>query len=86
MTSFTPDTNNDWKDRQVCSCKIQGQCMCYALQECSCSLDCVCEDCDDMQTFLIVNEEDIILAEGSDGCPCGGNCQCGQLDIKEEVT
>jgi hypothetical protein len=39
-----------------------------------------------MQTFLIVNEEDIILAEGSDGCPCGGNCQCGQFDIKEEVT
>ena len=46
-----------------CSCFINGQCMCYALQVCECdATNCECEDCEDMKV---------------EGCPCGGNCACG---------
>ena len=80
MTSFSPNKNNHWNDRPTCSCKIQNQCMCYNLQACDCGLECECEDCDDMQSYLIITNEEM---EKEVGCPCGGNCQCGQWDSPE---
>ena len=67
MTSFSQEPQNYRRDMMVeCTCFINGQCMCYALQVCECdATDCECEDCEDMKI---------------EGCPCGGNCACGNND------
>jgi len=46
---------------QDCSCIESGDCSCEPL-ECFC--DCGCEEC-------LMDVEDMA------GCPCGGNCGCG---------
>ena len=79
MTSFRKEPQNHRRDTMIeCSCFVNGQCMCYNMQACNCDLDCSCQDCEDMQLYLVVNENQIKAQES--GCPCGGNCQCGQWD------
>jgi len=54
--------------------------MCYQMgvgDRCECEFECACYECDNMQTFLIINNEEM-AAEME--CPCGGNCQCGGFE------
>ena len=73
MTTFFPEPQNYRRDLMTnCSCFINGHCLCYQMgsgERCECAFDCECDECDSMQSFLILN-----------GCPCGGDCQCGGHD------
>jgi len=51
-------------------CSANGECICYQTSECTCEVECECEQCEEMNFYLIMKDG---------GCPCGGNCSCGQV-------
>ena len=70
MTTFRKQRNNYWRYRMSCECSTE----CVCEEECDCEFDtCECSKC---LTDMVVDLYD-------NGCPCGGNCQCGNASSPE---
>jgi len=53
---------------------------------CECEVECVCEegcDCEFETCDCVTCVADMVIDMYDDGCPCGGNCQCGNADSPE---